>query len=539
MPKVTANKIIETIKEDNEPLVSFITPVYNTGEYLDAYVKSLEEQSYKKWELILSDDGSTQELTKEKLKELENHKNIRVIYNEHAGAPHARNEGAKLANGRYYSFFPSDSRINIDSLKRWVGTLEEHKEYDFVYCGYTFTDWIGKVQDIPYIPQEFDPFFLYQYNYIDGSALMKKEVFDNVKWDESIKSLQDWDFWIDAVKRGYKGVAIHESMFTTAHIRTDGLSDDSHKNWLERTDIIKKKHGLPNNQLCITSLGAPFHAMNLCKIVGADFAQFPARKPNHYKTVYSLGFYIGQNPDIQATILGSFKGRKIIHWIGSDILMMMGAPYLQGKQLVESLNKFIDVHLAEFDQTKKELEELGIKNVSVLPLPLTKHYDVKPLPKEFTMAVYMPATNEELYNNGLMDSVAKAMPDIKFKFFGNELRKGTINNVEYMGKIPKDKMDKFIESCSAIMRITIHDGLPLSPCEFIAQGRNVLSNVKMPFWNFVTPNKIKIVEEIRKMQKLGVNTLGSKHYNKLLDKKEYVKKLQKTIKTKLPNANLQ
>lgn len=524
-----ATQIIKKIEEENQPLVSILTPVYNTGQYLKEYVKSLEEGSYKNWELVLSDDGSTDKETLNILKELESNKKVRILYNKHQGAPAARNKAAAVAGGKYYTFLPSDSRVNLDAIKRWVGILEEKPDVDFVYCGYTFTDWDDHSQDIPYIPQEFDPYFLYQYNYIDGSALMKQEIFWNIgQWDENIISLQDWEFWIRAVKKGYKGYCIPESMFTTAHIRKDGLSQDSADNWLKRVDTIKRLHNLPDNKLCVSSLGAPFHGMKIAKILNADFQQIPARKPNKYKCVYSLGFFLGQNPDLQATVLGSFKGRKMIHWIGSDILQLMNAPYLQGLQLVESLNEFVDVHLVEFEQTKKELEELGIKNIKIVPLPLSKKYDIKSLPKEFSVAVYMPGVNQGLYCEELMISVARAMPDVKFKFFGNALRKGTLENIEYMGYV--QDMEKFIEETSMIMRITGHDGLPLSPCEFAAMGRNVLSNIKMPFWEYVKPNKKQIIQKIREMQKMPVNKIASEYYNKLLDKEKYVKTIKKLAK---------
>lgn len=93
------------------PLVSIIVPVYNTREYLERCVRSICAQTYRKIEILLVDDGSTDASGSlcEKLA-LEDGR-IRVFHKENGGSSAARNFGMKLARGEYFGFVDSDDYI--------------------------------------------------------------------------------------------------------------------------------------------------------------------------------------------------------------------------------------------------------------------------------------------------------------------------------------------------------------------------------------------------------------------------------------------
>src|SRR3990167_6955216 len=92
-------------------------------------------------------------------------------------------------------------------------------------------------------------------------------------------------------------------------------------------------------------------------------------------------------------------------------------------------------------------------------------------------------------------------------------------------------MEKFIKECSAILRLTVHDGLPLSLIEFITAGRNAIFNIQMPYMVHINANnKELIAQRIRDTQKLSLNENGSKYYRELVDHNKYRKTIYNFLK---------
>lgn len=112
-----ADLILQTAKA--KPLVSFIIPVHNTGKYLEKCTDSILEQTCKEFEIIIVDDGSTDNSINiaEKIQN-DNASRITLIKSEHVGHGHARNIGTGHASGKYIFFADSDDYfIDEDMLK--------------------------------------------------------------------------------------------------------------------------------------------------------------------------------------------------------------------------------------------------------------------------------------------------------------------------------------------------------------------------------------------------------------------------------------
>ncbi len=97
---------------------SFIVPVYNTLKYLDKCLKSLINQTYKDFEIIIANDGSTDD-SKSIISSYEKkYNNIKVINQKNEGLSSARNNGVKKARGKYLLFIDSDDYVEKDLLKQ-------------------------------------------------------------------------------------------------------------------------------------------------------------------------------------------------------------------------------------------------------------------------------------------------------------------------------------------------------------------------------------------------------------------------------------
>lgn len=99
------------------PLISIIIPVYNTSLYLTRCLNSVLNQTYKNIEIIVIDDGSTDDSLQIIKKFSKVNSNIKVISQKNCGQSYARNAGLELANGKYIMFVDSDDYVNKDFCK--------------------------------------------------------------------------------------------------------------------------------------------------------------------------------------------------------------------------------------------------------------------------------------------------------------------------------------------------------------------------------------------------------------------------------------
>lgn len=120
----------------NEALVSIITPVYNAERFLGDTIKSIQNQTYKNWELVLVDDCS-KDGSADMIKEFQvNDDRIRYIKLEkNSGASVSRNTGIKNAKGRFIAFVDSDDIWQPEKLKIQIEYMLENK------LGFTFTSY--------------------------------------------------------------------------------------------------------------------------------------------------------------------------------------------------------------------------------------------------------------------------------------------------------------------------------------------------------------------------------------------------------------
>lgn len=97
--------------ETNQPLISVIVPVYNIIPYLPRCVESLQKQTYPELEILLIDDGSTDDTPALCDRLAENDPRIRVFHKENGGPSSARNFGLTQAAGAYVGFVDSDDYV--------------------------------------------------------------------------------------------------------------------------------------------------------------------------------------------------------------------------------------------------------------------------------------------------------------------------------------------------------------------------------------------------------------------------------------------
>jgi glycosyltransferase involved in cell wall biosynthesis len=188
------------------PQVSVIMPAYNAGRHIAASIRSVACQTFAGWELIVADDGSTDE-TAEIVRALAAaDERIRYVRRENGGQAAARNTGIRHARGALLAFLDADDLWLPEKLERQLRALEETGA-DLIYCdGYVFSD-DGPPEDadgfavVPGFARGAEMFgLLYEYNRIATlSVLVRREAVERAGLfdeDRRIQNCEDYDLWL-------------------------------------------------------------------------------------------------------------------------------------------------------------------------------------------------------------------------------------------------------------------------------------------------------------------------------------------------------
>ena len=189
-------------------MISVIVPAFNCGDHLIKTLMSLEGQSFKDFEVIIVDDGSTdntQKLLDQYLRLVPPFLIKRVIQ-EHRGANVARNEGFKQSKGEYVLFLDADKILKTPALENFLKALLKHPKAAYVYSRF-MRDGVANES------HEFDAELLRKHNYIDCCSLIRRGKFPF--FDPRLKRMQDWDLWLTMLERGDTGVLLKETLFDT------------------------------------------------------------------------------------------------------------------------------------------------------------------------------------------------------------------------------------------------------------------------------------------------------------------------------------
>jgi glycosyltransferase involved in cell wall biosynthesis len=220
--------------EDRKNLVTVVVPCYNDGEFLLENLRSLQAQTYRKFEVVVVNDGSTDPKTLEVLENLEQDfpsLNLRVYSQINQGLPGARNRGVHEAQGQWIMMLDADDKLAPGHLKKTV-TLASSKNLDFVT---TDIKNFGEQNFISRVNINFyDELFA---NRLLGCSFFRKEVLVVEPYDPEFRSgFEDWELWIRLLKKGYRGEVIHEPLYFYRR-RSGSMLADTH---FQRPQLIKK-----------------------------------------------------------------------------------------------------------------------------------------------------------------------------------------------------------------------------------------------------------------------------------------------------------
>jgi len=220
-------------------LVSIIVPVWNKEKFIDKLLDSLLNQTYKNIEIILVDDGSSDDSLK-KCKSYKD-KRIKVIHKENGGVSSARNVGLDAVTGEYVAFVDADDYIDKDYIEKLVTNIKNH---DMCECGYKRVDEEGNILGTFSLHDETltDNYqILNNYlNYNNASDILcnklyKTKIIGKQRFNIKYKCSEDYLFTLEYLLKANSKVAIAHDLYNYVE---NSSSVGSEKFTAKKLDVI-------------------------------------------------------------------------------------------------------------------------------------------------------------------------------------------------------------------------------------------------------------------------------------------------------------
>jgi len=204
-------------------LVSVVIPCYNHAHFLGEAIDSVLSQTYFPVEVIIVDDGSTDDIAQI----IVARPSIRYVRQDNMGLAHARNTGLSHSSGEYVLFLDADDRLLPDAITTGVHALETRKDCAFVFGPYVAIGTRKGLSNLP-LDQNYDYAELLKCNFIGnpGSVLYNRWVFSVVgTFDESNSPAADYDLYLRVARRF--PIFCHHHAVVEYRKHRDNMSNDA------------------------------------------------------------------------------------------------------------------------------------------------------------------------------------------------------------------------------------------------------------------------------------------------------------------------
>ena len=492
--------------KNQTPLLSIILPTFNRGKYILDAIKSIQAMSFRNWELIIIDDGSTDQ-TNIVISKCLIDERIHYSYNEtNQGASFARNLGLQKSKGKYISYLDSDNTYTSSFMSHAIEFLEKNQNFDLVY-GALFTSSHGKKNEILF--KEFSRRQLLKGNYIDMSTIVHRrklyELFGG--FDESINRLDDWDLILKYTQNNdAKGLDILAANY--------GSLDDLRMtdNNLLGTNFVKVLSKWPPINTNVSPLKV-LYVLNSYPQLSESYVEYELRKMRDFG--FEIEVWRRQKPhspyhsDIKVhdedfrEVVDKIKPDLIhIHWLGIAKIIL---PF------IDDLNIPTTIRAHSFDTTKESIRFCSkrsfVKKIYCFPQHFDDFSDAKLKIQNtvFDTKIIKPHKNKDkrlvVRGGAAIPSkslpffirLAKELPDFKFILavvkchdnddYINELKKlaNSISSpVEIKTNLTRESYTELVSEAGIFLHTVdkklMNVGMPISISESMATGCYIVAS---------------------------------------------------------------
>lgn len=202
--------------------LSVVITYFNSGRFLDEVLKNLSNVSLPDFEIIIIDDGSTEEESIIALNKLEGERDIRVVRQNNRGLAAARNRGANEAKGKYLAFLDADDLVEPSYFSKAIAVLDRYPNVHYVGAWTRYFEGSNKIWPT-FNPEP--PIILYHNTINSSSLVFRKESFLKVGGNDQnmvFKGLEDYDMIIKMAEANMPGVSLPEPLFNY-RVRKDSM----------------------------------------------------------------------------------------------------------------------------------------------------------------------------------------------------------------------------------------------------------------------------------------------------------------------------
>jgi glycosyltransferase involved in cell wall biosynthesis len=225
-----------------EPLVSVIVPSYNHGIYLPDAVESVLNQTHSKVEVIVVDDGSTDD-TREAAARYRDR--VRYEYQSNQGLAAARNTGLRLASGDFVVFLDADDLLLPPMMEKGLKCFAAYPDAGVVHCG-----WIYASTDLSDLSWRMTPTregllfktFAHRIPLPCHSMLFRLPVVrKGGVFDATVPVVEDWDFWLRIARCGVRWASVKEPLVIN-RMHPVSMSRNSAVSFAAGKEVIRRAH---------------------------------------------------------------------------------------------------------------------------------------------------------------------------------------------------------------------------------------------------------------------------------------------------------
>ena len=213
------------IQFSTQPVVSVVIPCFNQAHYLREAIDSALAQSYPHLEVIVVDDGSTDDT----LAAASQYRDVAVVHQENRGLPAARNAGLRKSSGDYVAFLDADDRLLPAAIETGLKCFQESPQ-----CGFVFGTYRNVYSDGSPAPSDPPPFVdrdyflnLLQGNFIGmhATVLYRRTVLEELRgFNENLPACEDYELYLRAARS--HPVARHEDLVAEYRQHDNNMSKD-------------------------------------------------------------------------------------------------------------------------------------------------------------------------------------------------------------------------------------------------------------------------------------------------------------------------
>jgi glycosyltransferase involved in cell wall biosynthesis len=197
----------------SSPRVTVVVPCFNYGRYLTDAVESVLAQTYRDFELLIVNDGSTDDSKQVAERLIAAHPDapIRLIDQPNSGQPaYPRNNGIGEARGEYVLCLDADDRISENFLELTVPVLDARPRVAIAYPDQQNFDGDDRFEPHPPFRRELLP----RFNYIPPASLFRRAVWEEVGgFRTNVRGYEDWNFWLSCIQAGHEAQHVPQALW--------------------------------------------------------------------------------------------------------------------------------------------------------------------------------------------------------------------------------------------------------------------------------------------------------------------------------------